>query len=64
MFALLLLEQQTRKLILRFVPFSGIGAAPGFYINIVLLVLMIVGLALSLLYPTNRPANNETKVAD
>ena len=48
MFALLLLEQQTRKLILRFVPFSGIRAAPGFYINIVLLVLMIVGLALSL----------------
>ena len=48
MFALLLLEYMSRKLILQFLPIVRTGTPPGFYINLVLLALMIVGLALSL----------------
>ena len=48
MFALLLLEYSSRKLILHFLPVVKIGTPPGFYVNLILLALMIVGLALSL----------------
>jgi len=48
MFALLLLEHLSRKLILHFLPIVRVGTPPGFYVNLVLLALMIVGLALSL----------------
>src|SRR5712691_3962467 len=48
MFAVLLLEYLSRKLILQFLPIVRTGTPPGFYVNLVLLALMIVGLALSL----------------
>ena len=48
MFALLLLEHLSRKLILHFLPLAKTGTPPGFAVNLVLLALMIVGLALSL----------------
>jgi hypothetical protein len=48
MFALLLLEHLGRLLILQFLPIVRTGTPPGFYVNLVLLVLTIVGLALSL----------------
>ena len=48
MFALLLLEHLTRKLILQIMPIDTTGAPPGYFINLGLLALMIGGLALSL----------------
>ena len=54
MFALLLLEYSSRKLILHFLPVVKIGTPPGFYVNLILLALMIVGLALSLWSRGNR----------
>jgi hypothetical protein len=48
MLAFLLLEHLSRKLLLQFVPMVRTGTPPGFYINLGLLTLMIVGLALSL----------------
>lgn len=48
MFALLLLEHLSRKLILHFLPIPRTGTPPGSAINLVLLAVMIVGLALSL----------------
>ncbi len=48
MFALLLLEHLSRKLILQFLPMVRTGTPPGFYVNLVLLAVMLVGLALSL----------------
>src|SRR5713226_2647108 len=48
MFAVLLLEYLSRKLILQFLPIVRVGMPPGFYVNFGLLVLMIVGLAVSL----------------
>lgn len=48
MFALLLLEHLSRKLILTLRPMATAGAAPGTIINIVLPILMIIGLTLSL----------------
>ena len=48
MFALLLLQHLSRKLILQFLPIVRIGTPPGIYLNLILLALMIVGLALSL----------------
>jgi len=48
MFALLLLEHLSRKLILQFLPIVRTGTPPGFFVNLVLLAVMIVGLALSL----------------
>ena len=47
MFGLLLLQYLGGRLILRFLPFVRTGTPPGFYVNLVLLVLMIIGLALS-----------------
>jgi len=48
MFALLLLHQLGARLVLLFVPIVRAGTPPGFYVNLVLLAVMIVGLALSL----------------
>jgi len=48
MLALLLLEHLSRRLILQFLPIVRTGTPPGFYVNLGLLTLMIVGLALSL----------------
>lgn len=48
MFALFLLEHLGRKLVLVFIPIVRTGAPPGFYINLVLLAMMIFGLLLSL----------------
>jgi hypothetical protein len=48
MFALLLLEHVSRRLILRILPIPKTGTPPGSVVNLVLLGLMIVGLALSL----------------
>jgi hypothetical protein len=48
MFALLLLEHLSRKLILQFLPVVKTGTTPGFYVNLVLLAVMLAGLALSL----------------
>jgi hypothetical protein len=53
MLALLLLEHLSRKLILQFVPIVRTGTPPGFYVNLGLLTLMIVGLALSLRSQSN-----------
>lgn len=48
MFALLLLEHLSRRLIFQVMPIVRTGSPPGFFINLVLLALMVVGLALSL----------------
>jgi hypothetical protein len=48
MFALLLLQHLSRSLIHLLLPIVRTGTPPGFYINLVLLALMVVGLALSL----------------
>jgi hypothetical protein len=48
MFALLLLEHLGRKLTLQFLPFARTGTPPGFFVNLSLLAVMIVGLVLSL----------------
>ena len=48
MFVLLLLEHLARRWILLVKPIARTGTPPGIYINLVLLVVMIVGLALSL----------------
>jgi hypothetical protein len=48
MFALLLMEHLSRRLILQIMPIATTGAPPGYFINLGLLALMILGLALSL----------------
>jgi hypothetical protein len=48
MFVLLLVQQLGRKLVLVYLPVERVGAPPGNTINLVILLLMIVGLALSL----------------
>lgn len=48
MFALLLLEHLSRKLVLQFMPIVRTGTPPGSVVNFVLLAVMIVGLVLSL----------------
>ena len=56
MLALLLLEHLSRKLILQVLPIARIGTPPGFYVNLGLVALMIVGLALSLWRRAETPA--------
>jgi hypothetical protein len=56
MFAFLLLEHLSRKLLLQFIPIVRTGTPPGFYVNLALLTLMIVGLALSLRSQSNLQA--------
>ena len=48
LFALLVLEHLSRKLILELLPIARTGTPPGSTINLIVLGLMIVGLALSL----------------
>jgi hypothetical protein len=48
LFSLLLLEHLSRKLILFVMPIPRTGTPPGFFINLALVGLMIVGLVLSL----------------
>jgi hypothetical protein len=48
MFALLVLEYLSRRLILQFLPIVRSGTPPGSVVNLALLAVMIVGLALSL----------------
>jgi hypothetical protein len=55
MFALLLMDQLGRKVILQFLPIVRIGAPPASTISAILLGLMITGLALSL---WRRPSPN------
>ena len=50
MFTLLLVEQVGRRLILYTMPIATGGTAPGFYVNIVLIAMIFLGLALSLLH--------------
>lgn len=57
MFALLVIEQLAKKLILHFIPIVRAGEAPGSAINITILALMIVGLALSL-WRRGKPETN------
>jgi hypothetical protein len=51
MFALLVLEYLSRRLILHFLPIVRSGTPPGSVVNLALLGVMIVGLALSLRGP-------------
>lgn len=48
MFALLLLEHLSRRLLFRVMPIVRTGTPPGFYVNLILLTLMVFGLVLSL----------------
>ena len=48
MFALLVLEYLSRRLILHFLPIIRSGTPPGSVVNLALVAMMIVGLALSL----------------
>lgn len=48
MFALLLLEHLGRRLIFLVMPIVETGTSAGFYVNLVLIALLVVGLALSL----------------
>ena len=48
MFGLLLVEHLSRRLIFQVMPIVRTGAPPGFFVNLALLTLMVVGLALSL----------------
>jgi len=48
LYTLLLLEHLVRKLIFRRRPMPRTGMQPGFWINLILVVVMVVGLALSL----------------
>ncbi len=48
LFAVLLLEHLSRKLILTRLPMARVGAPPGITVNLVLLSLMIAGFALSM----------------
>jgi hypothetical protein len=48
MFALLLLEHLGRRLIFQVMPIARTGTPAGFYVNLVLIALLVVGLALSL----------------
>lgn len=48
MFALLLVEHLCRRLLFWVMPIATTGTPPGFYLNLILLALMAVGLSLSL----------------
>ena len=56
LFALFLLEQLTRKLVLHFLPIPTQGATTGHVVNVILPVLMVLGLALSLWRQDNHAA--------
>jgi hypothetical protein len=63
MFALLLLEHLSRRLILQIMPIDTTGAPPGHFINLGLLALMIVGLALSLWSKGNQTREQKAREA-
>lgn len=48
MFVLLLMEHLSKRLTLQVMPIVRTGTPPGFFMNLVLLTLLVVGLALSL----------------
>ncbi len=48
MFALLLLEHLGRKLLFLVLPIARVGTPPGFFVNLVFVAVMIVGLVMSL----------------
>ena len=48
MFALLLLEHLGRRLLFQLMPVAGTGTPPGFFVNLIILALMVAGLSLSL----------------
>lgn len=54
LFAVLLLEHLARKVLLHVHPIARDGSSPGFAVNLGLLVLTVVGLALSL-WPRGKP---------
>jgi hypothetical protein len=56
MFALLLLEHLSRRLIFFVMPIVRTGTPPGLFVNLALLALMVVGLALSLRSHDSPPA--------
>ncbi len=56
MFALLLLDHLSRRLILQLLPIPRAGTPPGSMVNLVLLALMVVGLALSVRRQESLPA--------
>jgi hypothetical protein len=56
MFALLLLEHLTRRLILQVMPIARAGRPPTSAVNLALIALMVVGLALSLWRRSRLPA--------
>jgi hypothetical protein len=56
MFALFLLEQAGRRLILRALPIERVGNPPGVWVNAALLVVTAAGLALSLWSRSKNPA--------
>jgi len=58
LFALFLLEQLTRKLVLYFLPVPTQGATTGHVVNIILPVLMVLGLGLSLWQRDNHAAQH------
>jgi hypothetical protein len=62
MFALLLVEHLSRRLIFQFMPIVRTGTPPASAINLVLLALMIVGLALSLWSQGNVQIQNSSEV--
>ena len=55
MFGLLLVEHLSRRLIFLVMPIVRIGTPPGFFVNLALVALMVVGLALSLRRHDNLP---------
>ncbi len=63
MFALVLVEQLSRKLVLKLMPIVRTGAPPASAINLVLLTLMIVGLALSLWRQGPQAASSSQRVS-
>ena len=66
MFTLLLVEHLGRRLILYLMPIATTATPPGFYVNVVLIALMIVGLVLSLLHrdrEDKRVATNSASTA-
>lgn len=58
MYGLLLLEHLCRKLIFAVMPIDRTADAPGYFINLALVGLMVIGLVLSLRNPSRRQALN------
>ena len=56
MFALLLLEHLGRRLVFWFMPIERTGPPPAFYVNLILLALLVFGLLLSLWGRNSRQA--------